>query len=297
MNVDAALQSYLADCRIGLSAATLAIYERNLTRLAGFCRQRRIGRLERLRVDDLREHFVGLKGAVGDQPQAADGYSASTLHQHYRTIRTWLNWCVKRGHIHKNPILAMRAPPVYRPVARHIGLADIDRLLAASHHTRHPERDHAICMLFLDTGMRRKELADLRVTDLNLPEHMVTIHLGKMGRGRICPISSPAIAAVAAWLEVRPVRMKTLFGLGGPSIYEMLRWLKHRAGLADVTPHGLRHTFATYYAGDIYDLARILGHRDVNTTAEIYVHRDTARLAKIHDNRSPVGRAAKRGRR
>lgn len=289
MQISKAIAAYLADCRVGLAVPTVAVYGRNLERLAAALRRRRVRKLKAITPEHLTEYFSDLRGARGHKPQAAGGYSANTVHQHFRSVRTWLNWCVRRGLLARNPLLEVRAPPLPKPVARHIGLADMDRLLAATRAGLHPVRDWAIVLLFLDTGMRRKELADLTPADLNLAERLITIQLGKGARGRVVPISSPVCLALQRWIELRPPDRPTLFELGGMNIYQMIRRARARAGLERATPHMLRHSFATYYRGDIYDLARILGHADVSTTAAIYVHRDVARLASVHDERSPVG--------
>jgi site-specific recombinase XerD len=283
-----ALEDYLQDCRIGLSAATVSVYAHNLYRLRDQLAGQQIGMVEAITSAHLRNYFAELGAARGHKPQAAAGYSTSTIHQHYRTVRTWLNWCVTQRLRSDNPLLAVRAPPARKPVARHISRAEMEQLLAATQSGKHPKRDYAIIILFLDTGIRRQELAELQPADVDLQGRRVTVRLGKMGRGRQVPISRAAVAALASWLAVRPAGLRSLFGLGGDNLYQMLQRARDRAGLSKASPHMLRHSFATYYDGDIYDLAKILGHKDIGVTAEIYAHREVERLTAVHDDRSPV---------
>src|SRR5689334_3878439 len=96
MQITKALAAYLADCQIGLSAQTVSAYAHNLERLAADLRRRRVTQIKAITAEHLRQYFAELRTATGHKPQAAHGYSANTIHQHYRTIRTWLNWCVRR---------------------------------------------------------------------------------------------------------------------------------------------------------------------------------------------------------
>ncbi len=288
MLLSQALQRYLQDCRIGLSPCTTRNYAYNLTRLIKWLSCRQVLSLIQLTVDDLRDYLVELRQAPGQRRGRGRPFSLATIHQVYRTTRTWLNWCVARGYLTANPVLQIRTPELPKPVARHITREAMARLITASAATTRPERDRAIVLLFLDTGIRRQEIARLQASDVDLAARRVTVRVGKGGRGRVLPISTPAAHALASWLVVRPESDLSLFGLKAHGVYLMIRRLQRRAGLEDVSPHVLRHTFATYYDGDVYDLAKILGHRDITVTAEVYAHREVARLSALHDQRSPL---------
>lgn len=283
MRLQACLEAYLDDCQVGLSPITAALYRRNLQPLVDWLAAQRVARLDRLTTPRLRSYFADL------QTGRAKPYSLNTLHQRYRTIRTWLNWCVAQGHLAVNPILAVRSPELPRPVARFVSLESLTQLLEAARCTKHPTRDYAIVLLLIDTGIRRQELASLELADLNLDTHQVTVRRGKGGRGRVLPISSQAAKALARWLALRSPTLPTLFGLRSNGVYLLLRRLGRQIGLPLLSPHKLRHSFGTFYTGDIYDLAKIMGHRDIKTTAEVYRHKDVARLVVVHDERSPLG--------
>lgn len=287
--VKSALQAFLKDCRIGLSAYTLRNYSYNLQRLAAFLREQHVGRLDRITSEHLRAYLtrfqeLPIQKRVGQKPP-----SKATVHQVYRVMRTWLNWCVRQQLIVKNPLLSVRAPELPRPVARHLSQANMGRLIEVCAQTTRPERDRAIVLVFLDTGLRLQELAGMQLSDVDLAGRRLTVRLSKGGKGRVVPISSVAAHALAAWLVARPEQAgPALFGLKRQGVYQLIIRLRRRAGLEALAPHMLRHTFATFYDGDIYDLAKILGHSDIKVTAEVYAHREAARLAAVHDARSPI---------
>jgi site-specific recombinase XerD len=285
---------YLQDCEVGLSLKTVAVYRAALDKLKAYAAAHQIQYLHTLAPDDLRAHLVAMQTAVGERPQAAGGYSANTIHQHFRGLRTFFKWCQREGLIHANPIDRVRAPAKPEPTVKHLRRFELPLLLTAAARSKNPVRDFAVVMLFLDTGIRREELTQLTPADMDLPGRMVTIRKGKMGRGRKIPLSGNCAHALRDWQDIRAGYpgmdgKPTFFGLGAMNTAQMVARAAARAGLEDVTPHMLRHTFATYYGGDIYDLQKILGHSDVNTTASIYVHRQMESLVTVHDERSPVG--------
>lgn len=290
MLVSDALHIFLQDCQIGLSPLTVRNYTYNLERLTAYLAERGVKSLGRIKANHLRNYLAHLS----QQPTQKRGHhqppSIATLHQSYRVIRAWLNWCVEQGLLAANPVYQVRQPELPRPVARHISLSAMHELLRTTSHTAKPERDRALVMVCLDTGLRRQEVANLTLADLDLPGRRLTVRLGKGNKGRIVPFTAATAHALAVWLVAREGAgpLKSLFGLNAHGVYQMMRRLKRRAGLPDLTPHMLRHTFATYYGGDIYDLAKILGHRDIKVTAETYAHRDVERLVHLHDRLSPV---------
>lgn len=280
MKLTRAIERWLGEVQLSRAASTLQIYTFNLHLLTESalipCR------LERIKPT----HLIRFFNRPGRR-------SANTQHQQYRTIRTFTRWAHAHGLVRADPMAGVPAPPLPRPVPRHMRRDDIPRLLAGALMSDDPDRNYAIVMLFLDTGIRRAELVNLVPNDLDLPARLVTIRRGKGGGGRQVPVSQAGAAALRDWLQLRPPDLPTLFGLCGDNIGQMVHRCCERAGVPHVSPHHLRHTFATYYAGDIYDLQRILGHADVSTTAMIYAHRDAASLAAVHDQRSPVGQVVR----
>jgi integrase len=189
-----------------------------------------------------------------------------------------------------NPVLKVRRPSLPKPAPKALSLDDVHQVVAACAGTTHPDRNKAILALLLDTGLRRAELAALQVGDVDLPARLVTVRLGKGGKGRRVPISSMCAHVLAEWLVARPVELgNSFFGLKGNGLQMLFRRLAARSGVHFFC-HALRHTFATLYEGDVQDLQKILGHSEVSTTAEIYRCRETVGLVRVHDERSPLAR-------
>ncbi len=273
------VSSYLDDCALGLSPNTVESYRWNLDALIEFLSSLRVRSLLRVTADHLRAFFRHLQ---------EQGYSPNTVHQHYRTVRAFFAWCIRQGYVSFSPVSVVRAPSRPRPVPVHLSASDVHKFIDAAKSTRNPERDYAIAMLFLDTGLRRAELVGLTVEDIDIPSRLVTVRLGKGAKGRKVPICSETSYGLAAWLVARPERVVGLFGLKPAGVRQFVNRIARRAGLGHVYPHALRHTFATLYGGDVQDLQKILGHSDVSTTASIYRHRDASALVAVHDERSPV---------
>jgi site-specific recombinase XerC len=292
MRLPECLSAYLADCQVGLSPLTSSLYARNIQPLVEWLLANDVLCLDQLSTAHLRAYFANLQ-ATQHGPRGQP-YSQNTIHQRFRSIRTWLNWCVAQSLLARNPIDAMRTPELPSPVARFLSLPFMAQLLEAVGETASPARNQAIVQLFMDTGIRRQELANLEVADVDLTAHQLTVRRGKGGRGRVLPISSQAVTALSAWLVLRPAKLTTLFGLKAHGVYLLLRRLGRKLGMPNLSPHKLRHSFGTYYEGDIYDLAKILGHRDIKVTAEVYRHKDVARLVVVHDDRSPLGQVLNR---
>jgi site-specific recombinase XerD len=278
-------QAFLQDSALALSKATMDNYRFNLARFARFVAERNVAGVGEVSALHLREYLNALQQAH---------YSASTVHQAYRVLRTFFGWCMREGLLSADPVARVRRPKLSRPVPVHLSMADVERLVAACARTTKPDRDKAIVVLFLDTGLRRAELAGLELNDIDIPARLVTVRLGKGRKGRRVPLSSWVAHILAEWLVAHPSALgSSLFGLKGHGLMMLLRRLSAKSGVR-VYCHALRHTFATHYGGDVQDLQMILGHSEVSTTAEIYSHRESAGLVRFHDERSPMAQLGKK---
>lgn len=273
------IASYLRDAALGISKNTLDIYRWNLGQLAKYLVNASITSLAHVTADHLRAFFGGLKES---------GYSLSTVDQHYRGVRTFFRWCVHQEFLDFNPMTRVRRTRLPQPIHNNLDFDAICKVLEATRSTLQPERDFAVIALFLDTGIRRQELVDLQLGDVDLSGHVLTIRLGKGAKGRRVPLSDGCSKALADWLAVRPPETIGLFGFKtGDGVYLFTSRLSRKVGFR-FSPHDLRHSFATLYGGDVQDLQKILGHSDVSTTASIYRYRDVASLIKVHNERSPM---------
>jgi site-specific recombinase XerD len=279
------IEYFLEDSALALSKATMYNYRYNLQEFSGSMAGLGVASLHEVTPVQIRKYLVNAQD---------DGYSKAAVHQRYRVVRRLFSWCVAQSFITTDPMVAVRKPAKPKPVPYHLPIGQVETVLAACANTTHPVRDQAIVYLLLDTGLRRAELASVLLTDLNLQDRLVTVRLGKGGKGRLVPISSLAAHVLAEWLVDRPSDIgDRLFGLTGAGLQMLLYRLSKHTGV-HVFCHALRHTFATLYGGDVQDLQKILGHAEVSTTAEIYRFRENAGLVRFHDERSPVTLLAKK---
>jgi site-specific recombinase XerD len=236
----------------GRAERTISTYLRALDRLDGFLAERGMPReLRSIRREHLEAFIVDLQ-ARGNQP--------ATVSILFRALRPFWRWLVDEDEIERSPMEKMRTPsvPINPPAV--LKDADVARLLAGCSGTDFiARRDLAMLSLMLDTGMRRGELAGLRVSDLNLGQQMAFIEAttSKSRRGRAVAYGSTTAKAVMRYLRHPRAphrqdeilwRARTGQPLTGNEIYHTLRRRAAQAGLK-VHPHQLRHTWASTMLG------------------------------------------------
>lgn len=171
---------------------------------------------------------------------------------------------------------------------------EMERLLAAAHQTRNPERDYAICLLAFRHGLRVSELCALRLGDVNLEVGEIYIRRCKGSKSGAHPVFNGETAALKAWLAVR-AQMKvseevdTVFvseqrkPLNRVSVWYLIKGLASEAGLEGVHPHSLRHSTGYHLTNQGRDLRLIqdfMGHASISSTVR-YTCVDTKRYAKL----------------
>ena len=197
----------------------------------------------------------------------------STAATRYRALRAFFNWAVAEGELETSPMARMRAPTI--PEAPPDVLTDDDLrtfLKACAGRGFTERRDTAILRLLIDTGMRRGELAQLRVPDIDF-EANIAVVIGKGDRPRACPFGRKTAQALDRYLRIRHThpqadRPELWLGHAGPmtgsGIYQLIRERCRAAGLGHVRPHQFRHTFAHRWLSDgggEGDLMRLVGWR------------------------------------
>lgn len=226
----------------------------------------------------------------------------SSLAGRVRTLKAFGTWVASELDLASNPLRAVPLPRVPEQLVPSLRDPEILALLRAVEGSRDPERDRAIVLLLLDTGVRVSEAAGLRVGDLDLAEGRCRV-LGKGGRERVVPIGRRARKALRAWLtHRRGIRADDpLFsGPGGQrltarGLYQLVHRLAARAELQTrCSPHVLRHTFARAFlmnGGDVFSLQRILGHSpsSIQVTRR-YVTLLDDDLRAVHRQASPADR-------
>jgi integrase/recombinase XerD len=272
----------------GLHRRTLDAYAGDVRRLVEFLRARGIRAPGAVTARDLRAFVAWLKES---------GRQASSIRRAVASVRAYFAFLVAEGVLSADPGERLEAPRAWRRLPTVLTLEEVERLLAAP-SPDHPLawRDRALLEFAYATGVRVSELVSVRVHDLDLEEGFVAV-TGKGSKRRGIPVGRRALAALATYLrETRP-RLDRGHGRGvlflnaaGRPLTRAGAWTiirKHvrAAGIRKrVTPHTLRHTFATHLLQGGADLAAVqemLGHADISTT-QLYTQVDRDYLAEVH---------------
>jgi integrase/recombinase XerC len=231
------------------------------------------------------------------------GYARRTVARKVSALRRYFDWLRRTGAIDSDPSQRLTAPAGDGRLPRVLSQSELDVLLdePPARVDDDPEavrlRDDALLELLYGSGLRVAELCGLRPDDIDVRRRLVTVW-GKGSKQRQVPISPPAAAAVAGWLErgrgalvtgETPVDALFLNRRGrrlGPR--DVRRVLDHRAA-APTHPHALRHSFATHLldgGADLRVVQELLGHSSLQTT-QVYTHVSTERLKSVHQHTHP----------
>lgn len=229
------------------------------------------------------------------------GYSRSTIGRRLSAIRSWFRYLRLREKVDSNPADGLKGPRKERRLPRFLTRAEMDTLLEADHGEKKlAPRDQALWEVAYSAGVRVSELVGLNLDDLDADQGVAVVR-GKGKRERLVLLGPMAMEAVGRWMEVRATLPKSkeqtaLFlnrrgaRLTSRSVHRLLRQHARGSGLKeDVSPHALRHTFATHLldaGADIRSVQELLGHRSLSTT-QIYTHVTTQKLQENYRKAHP----------
>ena len=282
-----AFRDYLAFER-GLSVRTLEAYARDLEKLVEYLKLRGIDRIVGARPSDLREFVYHLKDA---------GLQPTSIRRCISAVRSYFAFLVGEGLVKADPSERIELPKTWRRLPGVLTRAEMQKLLEAPDmDDRMFWRDRAMLEFAYASGVRVSELTTVKLRDLALGEGFASV-FGKGAKERLVPLGRAAINALETYLrEVRPglegdgtEGVVFLNQQGRPltrmGVWKILRKHVRAAGLEKrVTPHTLRHSFATHLLEGGADLAAVqemLGHADIATT-QIYTHVDREYLKDVH---------------
>jgi integrase/recombinase XerC len=222
----------------------------------------------------------------------ARGLEPASIARKLAAVRSWLRFLTRRGVLPRNPARDVRGPRLPRKLVAFLPSDELDALLE---DRAADVRDRAMLELLYATGLRVSELAGLALDDVDRDQRLVRV-AGKGGKSRIVPYGAEAARALGAYLELRGEGPGPLFRnargarLSARSIRERVRRRARAAGLTRrVTPHTLRHTFATHLldaGADLRLIQDLLGHSRLSTTQR-YTHVGVDRLMKVYDAAHP----------
>ena len=281
----------------GAADNTVTAYRHDLAHLATFLAGT-AGRLDGAVAADLRAYLAALDRA-GMAPRTA-ARRLSALRQFYRFLHA-------EGRRQDDPTATLESPKQGRPLPKLLTEAQVDELLQAAGVRPGPDgvRLAALMQLLYATGLRVSELVSLPLATAVRDPRLIQVR-GKGGRERLVPLNEAAREAVQAWVEVRarnprlaasPFLFPSRSGAGHLTRHrfgQLLKQLALAAGLdpAKVSPHVLRHAFATHLlnrGADLRSVQQMLGHADISTT-QIYTHVLDERLRQLVENHHPLAK-------
>jgi len=286
----------------GAGVNTLAAYARDLADFAAYPKRG----LAAASREDIRGYLAGLSAA---------GLAPSSQARRLSALRQFFGFLYAEDIRKDNPTEAVEAPRTSRPLPKILSAADLDAMIAAAAQGEDAEAKRLTCIveMLYAAGLRVSELAGLPLAAVKNKDGFILVK-GKGGKERLAPLNASARAAIAAYLDVRaeflpkPPRRahaeRYLFCSRGADgfltrqrLHQLLKSLAAKAGLdpAKVSPHVLRHAFATHLVeggADLRSVQTLLGHADIATT-EIYTHVAKDHLKKVMHKAHPLARKSK----
>ena len=290
-SLSARIVAFLDFCRIekGLTANSVSAYRLDLERFGAF-----------LKGQDGLPSTEGLRQYIDSLYRS--GMAGRSIARHITTLRNFYGFLLERGDIQDDPTILLASPRQWQSLPKYLNKQELDSLIAAPDSTL-PRglRDRAMLEFLYATGVRVSELCKVQVSDLETNLGFVRV-IGKGRKQRIVPVGRAAVMAVEEYLRNgRPALLKTrrspyLFvtARGGAmtrqAFWKLLGGYGKKAGIFhDLTPHVIRHSFATHLlegGADLRSVQTMLGHADISTT-QIYTHVMRSRLRNVVDEHHP----------
>jgi len=291
---DLLVDAYIAHLKVerGLGRKTVEAYA---TDLAGLLQYLEEESLELAEVDT-----AAVSGWL--LSLSARGLSARSQARHLSAARGLFGWLLREKEIRDDPTTLIHSPKTLKKLPTVLGREEVARLLRAPDRAkRRGRRDTAMLHVMYAAGLRVTELVTLGLGDVNLESGFLQV-LGKGDKRRLVPLGAPARKRIEAWLPERDAWAKpgaaALFvtSRGGPmtrqGFWKLIKRYARDAGIAkNVTPHELRHSFATHLllgGADLRAVQAMLGHADISTT-EVYTHVTGEHLQHMHEKFHPRG--------
>ena len=277
----------------GLAGNTLDAYRHDVVRMAAFARKAGRASPGEVTTADLRALLMELKDL---------GLAPSSIARNLSSFRTYFRFLLAEGEVTADPSDRVSMPKQWQRLPEALSVPEMEKLLDAPDLVHALAwRDRALLEFAYATGVRVSELIGVRIRDLHLDEQFVSV-FGKGSKERLVPIGARAVGTLAIYLrETRPRldRGKAegrvfLNARGGPltrmGVWKILREHVATAGIEKrVTPHTLRHTFATHLlegGADLMAVQEMLGHADISTT-QIYTHVSEHHVRQAYDRHHP----------
>ena len=277
------------------SPHTCANYRRDLERFFEFLQARGIEQWKAASFNDVSAYAAH---------RHRQGRKSRTIARELSSIRSFFQHQIRQGRLTRNPALEVSAPKSNKPLPKTCDAESLDQLLrTGGSEDELVIRDVAIFELIYSSGLRLAEVIGIDLDDLDLRQGQLVV-TGKGNKTRYLPVGSKAIEAVQAWLRLRPKLCRNsqemaLFiskrgqRISARSVQSRLnRRIEQQALAQKLSPHVLRHSFATHLlesSSDLRAVQELLGHANIATT-QVYTHLDFQHLAKVYDSAHPRAR-------
>ncbi len=293
------LRDFLDHIRLNrnVSAHTVAAYESDLSQFIAFAAEKS-GRRSALAPTHL--DLALIRGFLGDLHRRRQ--SRATVARKVSAVRSFFRYLRREGFVESDPAALVVAPKREEKVPAHLSVDEMSQLLdAPDGSTPLGRRDRAILELFYASGIRLSELGALDLEDVDVSGRMVRV-MGKGRKERIVPFNQMASAALRAWLKDRVALTQgdALFvnarggRLTGRSVQRLLaRYVRSCSTRFGISPHALRHSFATHLlqaGADLRAIQELLGHVQLSTTQR-YTHVNVAQLLEVYRKAHPRARS------
>lgn len=295
MNVDTYVDefiNYLAVER-GLAQNTLESYARDIRQLSQYLIQNDLGALHETSRGAIMHYLSAMK---------SQGRAMSSISRNLAAIKAFYQYLMRERYISKDPAASMEAPKLEKRLPKVLTVTEIDKLLKQPAPVSPAGiRDRAMLELLYATGIRVSELISLTISDVNLELGYIKCY-GKGSKERIVPLGSIAAKWVNNYLEkgrprlIKSPGVQTLFvnqhgrKLTRQGFWKIIKRHAYEAHIQkDITPHTLRHSFATHLlenGADLRSVQEMLGHADISTT-QIYTHVTNKHLQEVYEKTHP----------
>lgn len=277
----------------GLAKNTLESYERDLRQYLKYLNEKKHLSLNETTQATVIGYLLQLQ---------AQGKATATLSRSLAAIKSYYHFLAREGKIERDPTINLDAPKQEKRLPRVLSVTDVEKLLEQP-DLKHPVgiRDRAMLEVLYATGLRVSELISLKMNDLNLETGYIRC-VGKGTKERIVPLGTVSVKYVRLYQEharkflSSSLRENTLFlnhhgrGLTRQGFWKIIKKYAENLNLqTEITPHTLRHSFATHLlenGADLRSVQEMLGHADISTT-QIYTHLTKGRIKEVYDKTHP----------
>ncbi len=286
MNLHLFLDNYMSylTAERGASPHTVEAYNRDISGFISYLEENSLTALERESV----ESYMG--------SLRTGGKKARSIVRAVSALRGFFNFLLADGCVTHNPLDDLEVPRFKPPIPEVLSEQEMISLIEMPGESKTSLRDRTVLELLYATGLRVSELVQLKKSDVNL-EGGFLIASGKRSKERVVPLGEFSRLALKDYIEKERPKGSFLFPnrrggkLTRQAVWKLIRKYARKIEKAHVSPHTIRHTFATHLlegGADLRSVQILLGHEDISTT-QIYTHVDRKRLKEVHKRYHPRG--------